>query len=211
MKRKPIKYLFKSDSQTHVLSERQRLKVLAAITNHTANYFLKIDGKRLTLQLVNDIPTIFTSKSAIAITPDGLHLLGDDIRSIQYKNLCSELFKHSSLFTSKATAIECISPLYCESFGNNSIKVVNVEYNWNSDCKLKLFSHTLDSNSLFYSTRLPDLFDLTAPAKMPPEAIKTRIVEAFNAVGYGGISVCNGSKHEGIIVQVEEILCKIKL
>jgi len=232
LKRKPIKYIWRHDSTSHCLSNKDYQTILNGCIDGSAIFSVKIDGCRIRLgKDENGNKLFYTSRhTEPCYESDVRYFLkyqsaknrNDDNgmrRAKGYDDLMRFLM-NSGIFNvikpSETFSFECVSRFVFDSMNGDDVTIVNVPYAIPSHLDCILVPHSgfpsfeADSLKVIDPTVSLDVSQYMTP-NMPREALKIALQSSFDRCEWDGIVPAPGFKHEGIIVRVGDVVGKVAL
>jgi len=237
LKRRPIKYIWREDSGSHCISNTDYQTILNGCISGEATFSVKIDGCRI--RLGKDEFGIKQFYSGRQITPyhewesrqncylkRQIELDYSDMKAIErakgYDILMQRVMQsgvYDSIRPNETFSFECVSRFVFETIQGNEVKVISIPYILPDEIDCVFFPHAKYTEFLSSDPKiriqsptleLPSLAVHLTP-NMPREAFKTALQSSFESSGWDGIAPASGLAHEGLVVQVGNVVGKIRL
>lgn len=232
LKRKPIKYIWRQDSTSHCISNKDYQTILNGCIDGSAMFSVKIDGCRIRLgKDENGNKLFYTSRQTVPCyesdvghflkyqSSKNCHDASAMCRAIGYDHLMRFLMNsgiYEVIKPSETFSFECVSRFVFESMNGDDVMIVNIPYTILSHLDCILVPHTgfpsfeADSLKVIDPTVSLDVANHVTP-NMPREALKTALQSSFERCEWDGIAPAFGHKHEGIVVCVGNVVGKVTL
>ena len=236
LKRRPIKYIWRDDSDSHCISKKDYQTILDGCISGEAKFSVKIDGCRIRLGKDEFGNKLFYSGRQIVPfrESDGLspylkrqiELDYSDTKAIErakgYDTLMRRVMQsgvYDAIRPTETCSFECVSRFVFETIEGNVVKVISIPYILPDDIDCILVSHSTEQDGVSSdpsikivnpSLSLSSLASRLTP-NIPREALKTALQSSFESCGWDGIAPASGFAHEGIVVQVGNVVGKIRL
>jgi hypothetical protein len=232
LKRKPIKYIWREDSTSHCLSNKDYQIILNGCIDGSAIFSVKIDGCRIRLgKDENGNKLFYTSRHTEPCyesdvgyflkyqSAKNCHDASSMCRAMGYDHLMRFLVNsgiYNVIKLSETFSFECVSRFVFESMNGDDVTIVNVPYTIPNHFECILVPHSRfpsfesDSLKVIDPTLSLDVANHVT-SNMPREALKTALQSSFERCEWDGIVPAPGFKHEGIVVTVSDVVGKIAL